>query len=192
MAQKKFNLFGKDEKVNKVMKRFFIQLIIVIVAWQLLYNFVLEPTRIPDKFLTSFTAAGAVVGINAFLPVDPKVVIVDSISEVAGGVNLLQNNKVVFLVADICNGLDLLVIYLGLLFLLPYYSMKRRIAFGIGGIIVIMLANIVRVTLLYWLYYFHKPMFELNHKYIFTLVLYLIIFIGWILFTRKGLPHEKS
>ena len=192
MAQKKFNLFGKDEKVNKVMKRFFIQLIIVIVAWQLLYNFVLEPTRIPDKFLTSFNAAGAVVGINAFLPVDPKVVIVDSISEVAGGVNLLQNNKVVFLVADICNGLDLLVIYLGLLFLLPYYSMKRRIAFGIGGIIVIMLANIVRVTLLYWLYYFHKPMFELNHKYIFTLVLYLIIFIGWILFTRKGLPHEKS
>jgi exosortase/archaeosortase family protein len=156
----------------------------IIIAWQLLYNFVLKPSTFPDKFLTKTTTIGSMAFINTFLPVDPKLTM-DSVyygGKTYDGYHLLQRDKVVFVVADICNALDLFVIYLGLIILLPFYTLKRKIVYGIGGLIVIMLANMIRVTLLYWVY----------HKYIFTLLLYLVIFAGWVLFTRKGFKHEKN
>ncbi|MGG9972828.1 exosortase/archaeosortase family protein [Ferruginibacter sp. SUN002] len=192
MTSNQFKLFGSDEKLSKAIKKFFLQLIILIVAWQLLYNFVLKPSNVPDKMLTKVTTIGAMACINTFLPVDPKLTMDPVYHGNKGGFQLLQRDKPVFIIADICNGLDLFVIYLGLIILLPYYSIKRKIAFGLGGLIVIMLANVIRVTMLYWLYAYHRPMFELNHKYIFTLLLYLLIFCGWVLFTRKGFKHEKN
>ncbi len=191
MIGEKFNFFGQDERLKKAMKRFFLSLVALIILWQLLYNFVLKPLGEPDKFLTTTVASGAVVCINAFVPVTTPV-IMGSYYEGAGGLQLLQNNKVVFVIGDICNGLDLIVIYWGLIFILPFYSFKRKMVFGISGAIAILLANVIRVTLLYWLYFYHRPMFELNHKYIFTLLLYLMIFYGWILFTRKGLANGKE
>lgn len=190
--QNKFKFFGTDEKLNAAIKKFFIRLVVLIVAWQLLYNFVLKPTTIPDKILTETTTWGAMVCINTFLPVDPKITMDSVYYGGDSGYHLMRGNRIVFVIADACNGLDLFVIYVGLIVLLPFYKMKRKIAFIIGGLAVLLVANIARVTLLYWIYFYHRPIFQINHKYIFTLLLYLIIFCGWLLFTKKGFKDEKG
>lgn len=187
---KKQNFLGDDATLNKVIKLFFLKVAVFIVAWQLLYNFVLEPANIPDHFLTEVTTRATVFSINTFLGADPKVSMAPFLPD-QRATELIQGGRVVLIIADVCNALDLMVIYLSIIFLLPYYSLRRKIYFGIGGIIIINIANIIRCTLLYWLYFFHNPMFELNHKYIFTMLLYLIIFFCWILFTRKGFKREK-
>jgi len=190
--QSKFNLFGTDEKLNAAIKKFFIRLVILIVAWQLLYNFVLKPTTVPDKILTKTTTMGAMACINTFLPVNPSITMDSVYYGGNDGYHLMQGNRIVFVIADACNGLDLFVIYVGLIVLLPYYQLRRKIIFIIGGLVVLLFANIMRVTLLYWIYFYHRPSFQINHKYIFTLLLYLIIFCGWLLFTKKGFKDEKS
>ncbi len=188
---RKFSFFGDDVALNKAIKFFFFKVAAFILVWQLLYNFVLEPANVPDHFLTDITTRATVFSINTFLGADPQVTMAPFLPE-QRATELIQNGRVVLIIADVCNALDLMVIYLSIIFLLPYYSFRRKISFAIGGIIVINIANIIRCTLLYWLYFFHNPMFELNHKYIFTMLLYLLIFYCWILFTRKGLKREKN
>lgn len=187
---KKLNLLGNDITLNKVIKQFFLKVALFIIAWQLLYNFVLRPANVPDHFLTDITTRATVFSINTFLGVEPKVTAVPFLPH-QRATEILQDGRVVLIIADVCNALDLMVIYLSIIFLLPYYTLRRKISFAIGGVIIINIANIIRCTLLYWLYFFHNPMFELNHKYIFTMLLYLLIFYCWILFTRKGFKHEK-
>ncbi|UEG49900.1 exosortase/archaeosortase family protein [Ferruginibacter lapsinanis] len=185
-----FNFFGDDVSLNKEIKSFFIKVVVFIIAWQLLYNLVLLPANIPDHFLTKITAHATVFSINDILRVTPTVTVGEfPIQERA--IPIMENKRIILYIADGCNALDLMVIYLSIILLLPYYTWRRKMAFSIGGVIVINIANIIRCTLLYWVYRYHNPMFELNHKYIFTILLYLVIFCCWILFTRKGFNREK-
>ena len=97
---------------------------------------------------------------------------------------LTQNNKDIFGVFDYCNGLDLMFIYVGIIFLLPY-TITRKITFSIGGLIAINTMNVIRITCLYLIYVYNRKAFDVSHHYLFTLVMYLLIFYGWLLYTKN-------
>ncbi len=181
---------GKKESLlanNKPILVFFLKLFILVIIWECSYHFILKPIRIPDKFLTDFVTAGTVKFLNLF-PIEQGLYHWITYPNLEGAYIML-NDKKVFLIADVCNALDLMVIYVGFIVLLPY-KISRKIAFSVVGVIVLALANIVRCVLLYRIYKTHPDMFELHHHYTFTVLMYLLISVGWILFTKKRKKHE--
>jgi len=175
--------------INKGLLLFFLKLFALVIIWECSYHFILQPSRIPDKQLTNVITAGVTNCINIFSSQTStytwaryKGVDYDSDS-------IFKNGKAVLIIADICNGLSLIAIYLGFIILMPY-PIKRKIVFSIIGIMVLIIANIIRCGLLYWIYERHPDMFDFNHHYTFTILMYLLIFCGWILFTKGGKVNE--
>lgn len=173
--------------LNKKIFFFFLKLIALIIIWECSYYFILEPARIPDKLLTDVITSGVANCIKVISKVPTAYTWHDY--ALSSGAFIFKNNKVALFIADGCNGLSLIIIYVGFIILLPYPG-KRKIIFSIIGIVTITIANIIRCILLYWVYVYHKSMFEINHHYIFTLVMYLLIFYLWFLFTKGGKINE--
>jgi exosortase/archaeosortase family protein len=185
----KFKIDSTQPGYNRLVLGFFIKLFILASAWFFVYGLLLIPGRIIDKPVTDFIAAAAVKCINF---VSTGTAPVSSVSNFQlGGATLIQDGKKVFGIMDVCNGIDLMFIYAGIIVLLPF-SAKRKLVFCVVGIIAIILANVVRVTSLYLIFRYRREAFDFSHHYLFTLLMYLLIFYGWILFIRKDTPDEKS
>lgn len=154
----------------------------LVLVWFLLYQFLMKPSHIPDRWLTRGIAEVATVVINIVIPPEPRLgAVFFSSDQVA---YLTQNGKSVFGIADLCNGLELMAIYAGLLILFPG-SVSRKWKYLAAGLGMIFLANVVRAVALYYIYYHYYDYFLFNHKYVFTILMYVVIFIGWLFYTRK-------
>ena len=168
--------------LKKAILSFLFKLALLIAAWQTMYRLILKPARIPARWITDFLTACTTKGLNYFYSLSPRATWIDIPPLVKAAV--MQHGRSIFEVADGCNGMNLMATYLGLIILLPY-PLKRKLIFGIGGIMAIIFANIIRCICLYWIYEHHRSLYEINHHYVFTFLIYLLIIYGWYLFTRK-------
>lgn len=174
-------------KLNAEMKMFLLKLIIFVVSWEGLYVFLLKPKRIPDNILTEWLTITVKHVINFFFRLNPPATwIVDPYQNAC---NIQWKGQTILIIFDDCNGLDLFIIYLAFILLLPY-PIKRKLIFSVGGIIAIFIGNIFRCVALYWVFVHYRGMFDFNHHYVFTILMYLIIFYGWVLFTKKQPINE--
>jgi exosortase/archaeosortase family protein len=174
---------------NKRIVHFFINLFILFSIWFVVYALILRPPRVIDRPLTNFITSTVTSCINILSPSTVPVSWIDL--PVEGRAHITQNGQKVFGVYDVCNGIDLMFIYVGIIVLLPY-SLKRKIIFSIGGVVVIIIANIIRVTALYFINVYQHSAFDFSHHYLFTILMYILIFYGWLLFIKKGKTDEKS
>ncbi len=175
----------KIEKLNVLnnqLVRFFLRFFVLLSAWFVCYNLLLKPARVIDKPLTNFLAKAVVKVINYVAPPTPSLAYTENAVDKC--TYLTQNNKEIFAIFDYCNGVDLMFIYVGIIFLLPY-TIKRKVAFSIGGLIAINIMNVIRITCLYLIYVYNRNAFDFSHHYLFTLVMYLLIFYGWLLYTKN-------
>ena len=179
----------KQQSNNQLIKMFFLKLIAMVTVWELSFHFVLKPLRIPGKFLTDTITAGVVACTNFFSLISSKVDWIDEPGSVAAFIR--RGGREVFYIADVCNGLDLMAIYVGFIILLPY-PVKRKLIFSLLGIPVIIIADIIRCTSLFWIAQKHPSLFDINHHYTFTILIYLVIFSGWLLFIKGSRKHEIS
>ena len=171
------------------MKLFLFRLVALIVTWEALYIFLLRPRRILDESLTNWLSSAVVGCLNLIFRLNPNVHWVEAPGQPANWVQ--QYGRTILVIFDDCNGLDLFIIYLAFIILLPY-PLKRKLIFGIGGMIAIFIGNIIRCISLYYVYKNFRSSFEFNHHYVFTIIMYLIIFYGWVLFTKKPKVNEIS
>ena len=179
----------EGSEINRQMRLFVLRLAIVIVVWKVLYIFFLQPIRIPDAFLTHVLSSSVVFTLKSILRIVPDAKwVLDSHFPAD---NILSNGRTILDIYDACNGLDLYLIYLTFVLLLPY-TRKRKITFSFIGIAAIFIGNIIRCIWLYWIYVYHRDMFDINHHYIFSIMMYLIILGCWLLFIKKGRLHETS
>jgi len=147
------------------------------------YSLLLVPGRLIDKPVTDIITVAVVKCINILSPNSTPVSW--RADQITIGRNfLVLNNSRVFGIYDVCNGIDLMFIYISILVLLPYPA-KRKIIFSIAGIIIIILANIIRVCALYFIYVYQNNAFDFSHHYLFTILMYVLIFYGWMLFIKK-------
>jgi exosortase/archaeosortase family protein len=174
---------------NKRMLHFFLRLFLLVTIWFVVYTLLLRPNRIIDRPLTNFITATVVKTVNFFSPSTP--VISWAEDPVRPCAYLVQNKRNVFGIFDVCNGIDLMFIYVGIIVLLPY-SAKRKLLFSIAGVAALIFANIIRICLLYIIYVYYRTAFDFSHHYLFTLLMYVLIFYGWLLFTKKGRIYEES
>jgi exosortase/archaeosortase family protein len=181
---------ARFKQIPEPVKKFLLKATIFFVAWKAVYLLFLLPGRILDKPLTHLIGEGTASTLSLFnrsgdyyaiSTIHPKGPYGNQGIEPVMAVRSGQSNLLD--IADVCNGLELLVLYAGLILCLPATRI-RKLAYIIGGIIGIEILNILRCVGLI-LVYLHKPQWlDFSHHYLFTFVVYAFIFWLWYLFSR--------
>ena len=179
----------KQPIFNKKVSMFFIKLFLLFSVWFVCYTIILRPSRVIDKPITNLLTASVVKCINVLSPGSVPVSWIENPERPC--THLTQNGVAIFDIFDICNGIDLMFIYVGVLFLLPY-PLKRKIIYSIVGVVAIITLNIIRICSLYFIYVYYRSAFDFSHHYLFTLLMYVLIFYAWLLFVKKSKVHGQS
>jgi exosortase family protein XrtF len=83
-----------------------------------------------------------------------------------------------------CNGLNVLFVYVS--FLLAFKGpWKIFFLFVLAGALGIHLLNLVRITSLYGVALYFPAQLYFFHKYLFTGIIYVIVFVFWFLWVKK-------
>ena len=97
---------------------------------------------------------------------------------------IFQGSKKVLNVFEGCNGLNVMIVFLA--FVLAFGGKARNLVWFVPlGLIIIHLTNLARILWLFWLAAWDDRMFYYFHKYLFTAVIYAIVFAMWWLWIRK-------
>jgi len=165
------------KKIQEVLpaniRTFLIRAIVLVAGWNLLYHLLLKPALVPDQQLTDFIVWGSVKFLAIFH------------SDVAAvGSNIYLYGVRSVNIDHQCNGLGLIVLYVGFLLCLPSHWRKMT-AFAVTGIAIICLLNILRCSALAWMFLNMRTVVDFAHHYAFKLVIYAVVFYGWVLYTRK-------
>lgn len=97
---------------------------------------------------------------------------------------LIENGKSILRVYEGCNGLNVMIVFVA--FIMAFGGLdKRGILFCLVGCVLIHLANLGRVTLLFVVAKNYQSYFYFVHKYLFTAILYVIVFALWWVWVAK-------
>lgn len=165
-------------------RHFFKRALIIFIAWNLLYNLVLFPTRVPDRQLTNITAESTAFLYHTFINSETQVSFKEKRNADLLYTTIYLDNKAVISIADPCNALGLYVLYVSILFCFRA-PLKRQILFSLAGCAAIFILNGLRCFLLTWLYIKKSQFFSFAHHYLFLISIYLFIFFMWTLFIKK-------
>jgi len=83
-----------------------------------------------------------------------------------------------------CNGLELMALFSGFILIFKG-SWKNKLWFIPMGIVFIYVFNVLRVLALAIIAKVAPETLDFNHKYTFTLMLYLMVFLGWMVWVKK-------
>lgn len=156
-------------------RKFIIKALIIFIAWKLLYNFILIPINIPDQQLTYIVGKGAAWFLSLFYG--------DAGFE---GMNfILINGHRTAKITPSCNGLELIVLFIGFLLCLPT-TKKRFFLFVIAGIAGIIVLNILRCAGLAYMMLNHHSLTDFAHHYAFKIAVYAFVFYMWVLYAKKS------
>ena len=97
---------------------------------------------------------------------------------------IYHNKKPVLFIADVCNGLELIVLYIGFIVCMPSAFM-RKLLYIIIGVLLLDFVNIARCIGLIYLREYFEFYFDFAHKYLFKISVYGVTFLLWMRFARK-------
>ena len=177
--------------IPKQIRFFLVKALLFFIIWKVIYGIFLFNTKILDFPLTEHVANSSVMVLNKFTTMsgftaarEVESVIYKGDLIAYGSSSIYHNNKLVLNVADACNGLEFLVLYIGFIVCMPS-KFWRKIKYISIGIIILDGINILRASgLIYMREYFHAY-FDFAHHYLFKATVYATAFIMWMLFTRK-------
>jgi Transmembrane exosortase (Exosortase_EpsH). len=158
-------------------KRLVLKALLLLCAWKLLFWLVLVPTDIPDHQLKMLIGNGAAKMLGLFYD---KTGTVDQGYTVA----IIVEGKRSLRIAAACTGLELMALYVGVLLCMPVRSTKRLLLFIPTGIAAVIFINMLRCALLVWIYNEHAYFYDIAHKWVFKLAVYLAVFYGWTLYLK--------
>ena len=193
------------ENIPRPVRSFLLKSVILFAVWKILYLSLLLPYRILDRPLTRFVGTGASRTLNLiswskdFSAADAVNNSPPQPGEPATPEKVMAvrfHDERVLSVADVCNGLELMVLYAGFIICLPA-GISRKAAFITGGILLIFLVNVLRCAALVLVYLHYPKYVEFFHHYVFTFLVYGFIFWLWFLFSSspgsaKSLRSSKS
>lgn len=102
----------------------------------------------------------------------------------APSVSILNPSGVVVDVFEGCNGINVMIVFVSFIF--AFGGQQKKIAwFLFLGIVIIYLANIIRVMTLYYVAQYWETYFYYVHKYVLTAFLYMLVFALWWIWIEK-------
>lgn len=157
-------------------RHFLVKTALLLSGWLAVYHLLLKPFRFPDKYLTNIVIDGTVYLLQLL-----------GFDTVSKGQWVYINNEFSVGIADQCNGLELMVLFIGFLLAIGG-TFKSKLLYMLNGVILIFVLNVVRCTALAYMTYINAPLIDFAHHYAFKLVIYAVIFMMWYLYSQK----EKS
>ncbi|MFT4152932.1 hypothetical protein [Parafilimonas sp.] len=189
MVLKKY--YQRTTQVPQTVKSFLIKGFLLFVLWKAIYLLFLLPSRTLDKPLTGFTAINAARVLNTLTNTKDFTVKPETDEYNDNGFVELQPMESIYYhqhrvlsIADVCNALELLVLYAGFIICYPS-GLKRKIAFITGGIIFICCINVLRCAGLTWIFMHYPNYGDFSHHFVFTFIVYAFIFLLWLWFSKK-------
>lgn len=161
------------------------------VIWKIIYSFFLFDSQFIDNKLTMHVGESSVKFLNNLTSMSGFAAINEAYPEVHYGKIqefnmsvIYHNGENILNIANACNGLELMVLYIGFIVCMPS-KFRRKILYIIIGVILLDMINILRcVGLIYLREYFHTY-FQFAHHYLFKIIVYASTFILWIVYSRK-------
>lgn len=161
------------------------------VIWKIIYVFFLFDSQFVDQLLTNHVGESSVKVLNSLSSMSGFTAISESYPEIYYGQIQEFNMSVIYHdgnkilnIANACNGLELLVLYIGFIVCMPS-KFTRKFLYVIIGVLLIDGVNILRcVGLIYLREYLHSY-FEFAHHYLFKIIVYSSTFLLWIIYSRK-------
>lgn len=97
--------------------------------------------------------------------------------------------KSILAVYEGCSGINVMIIFVA--FLIAFGPLSKALVWFIPlGLLLIHLMNLARITLLFWVsIYMHDYMYFM-HKYFFTAILYVVVFVLWVWWVKKFTPKK--
>jgi exosortase/archaeosortase family protein len=188
----------KWRSIPSPIRSFLIKGLIIFLCWKLVYSFFLLPGRIIDEPLTQTVGKHVVIFLNKMAVGEPFHAVEKTHYIVQEGVESYPVQTVLYYeeiplsgIGDPCNGLEVFVLYLGFIIAFPS-SLIRKIIFIPTGIAIIYAANIARFIGLIWLQWYKPGMLEFAHDYLYKGVIYFMIFLIWVVFTRNLSLEEPN
>ena len=170
-------MLSKLKEINPIIL-FVLRFLALLLVWEVLYTFVIEPDGRLDAWLTSKVASVSVYLMNLFgLNVVSKEILFGCQALLFHGSKLLK-------IAHPCNGLLLFVLYSS--FLISFKGdWLVKIIMLVIGFVGIFGINILRVIALVYIQ-IHMPKYlDFSHKWLFTIVVYSFVFFLWMLWVNK-------
>ncbi len=164
--------------IPKGLRTFILRGGILFIVWRVLYELVLKPSGVPDSQLIELIMWGTVKMLTPFYS--------DLVSD---GYSLLINGKKSVTIAAACNGLELMVLYVGFLLCFPA-KIKRLSLFIAGGVLLTIFLNMVRCAVLAVMFYNNYELADFMHHYLFKLAIYGVSFYLWILYSKTDVAKK--
>ena len=185
------NLKEAKNKIPIQIGVFLVKALSFFIIWQIIYSLFLFDSQFLDKILTTHVGESSVLVLNNFGPLSgfeaKQENWIDNYSEeavLAQSSAIYHNNIKVLHIANACNGLLLLVLYIGFIVCMPSKFM-RKLKYIVIGIIILDLINILRCVGLIYLHEYYNVYFEFAHHYLFKITVYAATFVIWIVYSRK-------
>lgn len=186
------NFNSIKNEIPKEIRLFLKKALFLFIVWKLVYGFYLHDSQIIDFPLTSHvgdSSAFILNNIGIFSGFEAVHELKTSGNDygksiLVGTSKIYHNDELLLFIADICNGLELMVLYIGFIICMPS-SFWRKLKYIVIGIIIIDLINILRCVGLIWLIEYMEYYFDFAHHYLFKAAVYASTFIMWWYYARK-------
>jgi len=90
-----------------------------------------------------------------------------------------------------CNGINIMIIFVA--FLIAFGPISKPLwIFMLAGIFILHIMNLGRIALLFWVVLYLPDFVYFTHKYLFTAVLFVGVFVLWIAWIKKFAPKPLS
>ena len=93
-------------------------------------------------------------------------------------------------IGEPCNGLELYALFAGSVLIFEG-NWKNKIWFIPIGVVILFFFNVIRIIALVFNGYYSREWIEFNHKYTFTIIMYFITFVGWIIWVKYFSKTKK-
>jgi exosortase/archaeosortase family protein len=178
---------------------FFVKAFLLFLLWKGFYLFILGPAEVPDRSLTRFIGYSTGFLLNVLDWRGPHysaregkdTSLVEGKAMQVFMMDIYRGNERTLRIANVCNGLELMVLYLGFLVCYPARA-KRKWQFAGWGLVLIPAMNIVRCAFLVLIYLYRRIYLDFSHHFLFNFLIYVVIFLLWYRFAKKGLVRRSA
>jgi exosortase family protein XrtF len=171
------------QKSNRGLYAFLIKAAVLFFTWQVLYLSWLSTGTNLDTWLTYKTAASVSFSFNLIgYQSDYTEKTVQPGEQ--GVSRIIIDGEPSLIIADSCNALTLIVLFIG--FIIAFEGhWPLKLVYILAGSLVIFGINVFRAMMLILIYMHAPSTFHFNHKYTFTILVYLAVFVFWMFWALK-------
>jgi len=185
------NVSSLKNEIPLPIRLFLGKALLFFVAWKIIYVGFLLDSKILDYPLTTHVGEASTELLNRFSSMsgfeavrEAKTTLYEGEYTTVEASEIYHNGKSILHIADVCNGLELIVLYIGFIVCMPS-NFWRKVLYIILGAILLDMVNIFRCIGLIYLREYFELYFDFAHKYLFKTAVYGVTFLLWMLFARK-------